>query len=248
MQAVLYVAHGSRLKAGVAEAIEFIEKVKFNVDAPIQEICFLELAEPGISEGISKCVERGASHIAIIPILLLTAVHAKKDIPEKIEVGKQIYPHVRFTYGTTIGVHPKIIESLYDRIIEKKTALDADAVVLLVGRGSSDPLVKQDLTRIGNLLKKNYSFQQVEVSFLYGASPHVDEALNLLLNSAKKQIFVIPYLLFSGLLKNGVEKKIKRLSDPNHSIILCDSIGDHPNIQEVIAERVKEAIETERVG
>lgn len=119
---------------------------------------------------------------------------------------------------------------------------------MLVGRGSSDPLVKQELTRIGNLLKENYSFQQVEVSFLYGASPHVDEAINLLLNSARKQIFVIPYLLFSGLLKNGLEKKIKGLSDSNQSIILCDSLGYHLNIQEVITERVKEAIETERVG
>lgn len=246
MQAVLYVAHGSRLRAGVTEAIQFIEDSKAYIDAPIQEICFLELAKPGISEGISKCVEQGASKIAIIPILLLTAGHAKKDIPEKIEMEKKQYPYIQFTYGKTFGVHPKMIESLYDRMIEQKVPLTADAAVLLVGRGSSDPSVKEDLTRIANQLKENYRFKQVEVSFLYGASPHVDEALDLLVDSGRKQIFVIPYLLFSGLLMTGLKSKIKELTDRNHPILLCDSLGYHPNVQEVLLERVNELIGNRR--
>ena len=40
MQAVLYVAHGSRIKAGVEEAIQFIKSSQAMIDVPIQEICF----------------------------------------------------------------------------------------------------------------------------------------------------------------------------------------------------------------
>ena len=47
------------------------------IDVPIQEICFLELAAPSMDEGITKCVERGATKIAVVPILLLTAAPCK---------------------------------------------------------------------------------------------------------------------------------------------------------------------------
>ena len=140
------------------------------IDVPIQEICFLELASPSVDEGITKCVERGATKIAVVPILLLTANHANEDIPFEIEVGKIMYPDVEFTYGKAFGIHPKIVDSLYDRVIEQQVPIDEEAQVLLVGRGSSDQAVKRDLTEIAQLLAKKYPFKQVDVCFLYGAT------------------------------------------------------------------------------
>ena len=64
MQAVLYVAHGSRVKAGIQEAYRFVEKVKGKTGVKIQELCFLELAEPSISQGIKNCMLKGATSIA----------------------------------------------------------------------------------------------------------------------------------------------------------------------------------------
>src|SRR5690625_7298954 len=87
---------------------------------PIQGICFLELAAPNISEGSAACVARGASKVAVVPILLLTAHHAKRDIPLEIEAGKIRYPHVVFTYGETFGVHTKIVDSLFDRLLRSE--------------------------------------------------------------------------------------------------------------------------------
>src|SRR5690625_6901011 len=97
MQAVLYVGHGSRIKAGVEEATQFIERCKSLIDVPIQEICFLELAKPNIAAGIAMCVASGATHITVVPILLLTANHAKEDIPLEIETGMKKYADVSFT-------------------------------------------------------------------------------------------------------------------------------------------------------
>lgn len=206
MQAVLYIGHGSRMKEGVDEAIQFIEKSKKAINVSIQEICFLELAKPSILEGIAKCVERGATKIAVMPILLLTAVHANEDIPLELEKAKRKYPSIQFTYGKTFGIHPKMIESLYDRITEKGMENADDAVILLVGRGSSDPAVKRDLTEIGDLLQDKYHFRQVDICFLYGAEPSFNDSLPLLKQTNHKQIFIIPYLLFTGLLMNGIEK------------------------------------------
>ncbi|PTF55530.1 sirohydrochlorin chelatase, partial [Staphylococcus cohnii] len=73
MQGVLYVSHGSRVPEATQEAIEFITDVQQQVDISLQTICFLELAEPTIAEGVETLVKQGATTIAVIPVLLLSA-------------------------------------------------------------------------------------------------------------------------------------------------------------------------------
>lgn len=247
MQAVLYVGHGSRVAAGAVEAVQFIESTKVFIDCPIQEICFLELTAPNVGEGIQKCVEQGATKIAVVPILLLTAHHANEDIPREIEKGKMKYPNVMFTYGEAFGIHPKMIDSLLDRVIEQQVSIAKNAQVLLVGRGSSDPAVKHDLTVIAQLLSDKYPFSRVDVCFLYGATPSFDEALLQLQKTVPQQVFIIPYLLFTGILMKGIAKRLKEVSSSNQQLILCESLGYHPNIQEVLVERVRELLEQENV-
>lgn len=242
MRAVLYVGHGSRVKEGVAEARRFIKNNQKLIDVPIQEISFLELVEPNISTGISKCVARGATEIAVVPILLLTAVHAKEDIPLEIEKGKRKYPNVTFTYGNAFGVHPKIINSLHDRIIEQNVEISSNATVLLIGRGSSDPTVKQDLTKIAKRLKEKYPFKKVDVCFLYGSNPTFPDALQMIKNSEAEQVFIIPYLLFTGILMKGIEKEISNQKFVKEQVILCECLGYHRNISEVLLERVHELL------
>ena len=245
MQAILYVGHGSRIAAGAEEAIQFIERAKAIIAVQIQEICFLELSSPNIEEGIARCVERGATKIAVVPILLLTAQHANEDIPFEIEVGKVMYPDVEFTYGKAFGIHPKIVASLVDRVIEQKIEITDDARVLLVGRGSSDPAVKQDLTAIARLLGEKYPFRQVDVCFLYGATPSFDEGLQQLRQTGGKQVFIIPYLLFAGVLRKGIEKKVAQQVAIEQQFILCESLGYHQSIQDVLIERVHELLAKE---
>ena len=59
MQAILYVAHGTRVKKGVEEAIQFLEETKKEINISIQETAFLELVAPDILQGIKNCVKRG---------------------------------------------------------------------------------------------------------------------------------------------------------------------------------------------
>lgn len=242
MQAVLYVLHGSRVKAGNEEAIRFIESSKAQINVPIQEICFIEFVDPSIGEGITKCVALGATKIAIIPILLLTANHANKDIPLEIEKANMTYPFVKITYGKPFGVHPKIVDSLYDRIIEQQWKIESDANVLLVGRGSSDPTVKRDLSEIARQLGEKYSLRYIDVCFLYGTGLSFDETLQQLRQTSHAQVFIIPYLLFSGILMKHIEKKIAQHASIGRQIVLCKSLGYHENIKDLLIERVNELL------
>lgn len=241
MQAVLYVAHGSRVKKGIEEAVQFIETVKPDIDAEIQEICFLELAEPSILQGIERCVLKGATSIAVIPILLLTANHAKYDIPKEVEKGSKKYPSISFTIGKPFGVHKKLIQSLHERVIEKSDTTCDQIEVLLIGRGSSDIRVQKDLGEIADLLKKTYNYAKVDTCFLYGKGPSFEEKLQTF-NEVSNPVYIVPYLLFTGLLKFGIQKKLEEQSFLLNQVVLCECLGYDENVRQVMIERVKESL------
>lgn len=246
MEAVLYICHGSRVKAGAEEAIEFIDKAKRKINALIQETCFLELAEPDIMTGVKSCVEQGATTISVVPILLLTAIHAKEDIPEEIDKMREMYPDIEFKYGRPFGIHTKIIDALLDRVLEQVAKPSDDAMVLLIGRGSSDPDVKRDLTKVADTLNELHEFKRVDTCYMYGATPKFEEGLQLAKSSGHKQVFIIPYLLFSGILMTEIKDRIQQVSGAQE-ILLCDSLGYHPNLVDVLVERATELLDEQLV-
>ncbi|MYL34507.1 sirohydrochlorin chelatase [Pontibacillus yanchengensis] len=241
MQAVLYVCHGSRVAKGRQQAVSFIEQCMETIDEPIQEVCFLELAQPTIEEGVQACIEQGATKVAVIPILLLSANHAKHDIPDELEPIKQAHPSVQFQYGAPFGVHERIVDILLERIHEQGTEPTTDDMILLVGRGSSDEAVKENFREIESYVKQKTNLHKVETCYLAAAHPTFAEGLEQAKASEAKRVFVVPYLLFTGILMQEMTEAIEELSSPQ-PFILCNYLGYHPNLREVLRDRVYEAI------
>lgn len=242
MQAILYVGHGTRLKKGVDEAIRFLEETKSQINIEIQEIAFLELVEPDIVAGVAKCVARGATAVAIVPILLLTAQHATEDIPQEVAKAKIQFPAVRFTIGQPLGIHEALIDTVFERVVEQQIPIDAQAELVVIGRGSSDPAVVRDMSIISERLQRKFHFQNVRACFLYGNGPSFESALTELKQSEIRQVFIVPYLLFSGLLSVGIEKQVKALDLEAKNIILCNSLGYNEKVRSVLIERVQEVL------
>ena len=55
---------------------------------------------------------KGATHIAAVPLLLLTAAHAKRDIPEELARASSQYPSVSVAYGKPIGVDQEVVKAV----------------------------------------------------------------------------------------------------------------------------------------
>ncbi|TYR78750.1 sirohydrochlorin chelatase [Priestia megaterium] len=242
MDAVLYICHGSRIKEGCTQAIEFIERCKKTIDIPIQELCFLELAPPTIEQGFERCIKQGATRIAVVPVLLLTATHAKKDIPEEIQKVHRHYPQVEVVYGEPFGVDNKIVDILMERIHQTNVSKDKDAMVLLVGRGSSDPMVKQDLNEIADRLRKKAKFQRVETCYLAATKPTLTDGLKQAQETAHTQVFVLPYLLFTGVLMNEIKEQLAKLGTTNQQFILTDYLGYHDGLAQILKLRVHQLL------
>ena len=241
MEAILYICHGSRVKQAQDQAVDFIHSCMAENPAPISAYCFLELATPTIEAAFKECVAKGATKIIAVPVLLLTAGHAKIDIPNELSRLKKIFPEIEIKYGQPIGVHPVITEILFQRIAETSDEIGDDSTVLLVGRGSSDQAVIADLTEIANMLKRRLGINRVGVCFLAATNLSFETAILNALKSNSEKIFVIPYLLFSGMLMKKIEKTVNQNQHPSKTVILCDNLGYHPLIKKIVFERVIKA-------
>ncbi|WP_082235175.1 sirohydrochlorin chelatase [Halobacillus massiliensis] len=234
MQGVLYVSHGTRYEKGKQEAIEFIRSIQPEIDATLQEICFLEINSPNIEEGIQKLVEAGAHSISVVPILLLTAGHALKDIPVELEEAQQKYPSISFSYGEPLGVQERLIDVVEDRIHE----VNETGNILLIGRGSYDPQTRKDIEGIADSLSKRLD-RKVDTAYLAAIKPSFDEALDQM--NEQSSLIVAPYLWFDGLLIQSMKKKVEALKEEGYDISLTHYLSDHENMKAALVERVQES-------
>lgn len=241
MRAVLYVSHGSRVNVGVDHARYFIQSCMERLSVPIQEICFLELVQPSIREGIERCIRRGATEIVIQPVLLLAAGHVKKDIPSEVNQMRAYYPHILFIYGEPFGYDKRIIEILSERLYQKGTPILGEAMILLVGRGSSDPGVKDDFKMISEALW-NKEGLPIQTCFLAACQPRFSEGVQLAQKSGFSQVFVLPYLMFTGLLMHELKQAIGTFQSATQTYFVCESLGSHEKLKQVLVDRVHAAL------
>lgn len=240
MKAVLFVCHGSRVESSCIEAIDFIDSCKSELQhIPIIESCFLELSSPTIEEGFRRCVEQGATHIGVVPFLLLTAVHALHDIPEELSKVQDAYPHVSVSYGQPIGVSPKMSQILVDKVTDTKADLE-DAQVIIVGRGSSMVEVREQLNSIVDGAKE--VIPHPSICYLTACTPSFEDSLDEALHADCSTIIVVPYLVFSGILTRTIEKTINTLNVEQKKVIVTEPLCTHHLLKEALLHRVSEVI------
>ncbi|MED1566835.1 sirohydrochlorin chelatase [Bacillus paramycoides] len=235
MKAVLYICHGSRLKAAKEEAIQFITSCMSRVEVNIQEVCFLELASPSIDEGFRTCVKRGATEIVAIPVFLLAAGHVKEDIPLELRKLNEQYPNIKIVYGNPFGVSEVLVKAVYNGM-----GIKEEVTLLLVARGSSDPQTLQDIKWISSLFQKEKNIIKVEVCYLAAAEPKFDEKLKEIVEQKERNIVVLPYLLFTGLLMKHIEKEVRQYE--SEEIKTSPYLGKNVAFRDMLIQKTEEIL------
>ncbi|MDM5198199.1 sirohydrochlorin chelatase [Fictibacillus enclensis] len=251
MKAILMVGHGSRDPEGNEQVRTFIDEIRTKVDSGLLvETCFLEFESPDIHEGIESCVQKGATSVAVVPIMLLPAGHSKIHIPAAIDEAKEAYPHINFSYGRPIGVHEAALDILTHRlqeIGENPASPDEDTAVILLGRGGSDPDANSDLYKITRLLWERMNYKIIEPSFMGVTDPLVAEGVERCIKLGAKKVIILPYFLFTGILINRLEKMVEDFKQqyPDHEFQLAQYFGFHPDLQKILIDRMEEVLQGE---
>src|SRR4051812_23014218 len=127
--AVLLIAHGSRHQPANDDLHEMAARFAAEGRYPIVEPCFLELAEPDIATGGSRCVARGAERVLMIPYFLSAGGHPLRDLTAARDELSRRHPGVEFRLGPPLGPHPLLDELVAARIGELERGEVADVVV-----------------------------------------------------------------------------------------------------------------------
>lgn len=113
--ALLLVDHGSKVSEAnmlIVDVMRIIEEKRPDL---IVEIAHMELAQPSISEGFSRCVDQGASEVVVHPYMLAPGRHATQDIPNLVRDAAMSFPGVKFRVSECLGVDARICELVLDR-------------------------------------------------------------------------------------------------------------------------------------
>ncbi len=90
--ALLIAGHGTRDEAGAEAFRDFVAELgRRNPELPVAG-GFIELSPPPLGDAVTELVERGVRRFAAVPLMLVSAGHAKGDIPAALSREKERHP------------------------------------------------------------------------------------------------------------------------------------------------------------
>ena len=208
---VMVCGHGSRDEGAVREFAQVAEGLRTRMPQFDVDYGYLEFATPIIRDGLDRLREKGCKRILAVPGMLFAAGHAKNDIPSVLNTyGAQ--HDIEMHYGRELGVDNKMIRAAGERVREAVERANAEqgevapheTLLVVVGRGASDPDANSNVTKITRMLWEGLGFGWAETAYSGVTFPLVIPALEKCAMLGFKRIVVFPYFLFTGVLVNRI--------------------------------------------
>lgn len=246
--AVLLIGHGTRLAAGVAEFQHLADQLQQALPDRTCLAGFLELVDPSVPEALEHLRRQGFRRITALPALLMAAGHIKNDLPVLFKAFQDEHPEVQLSFGADLGVHPNLLQVARERIesVEAELGIDyqrKETLLLVIGRGSSDPDANSNISKITRILWEGMGFGWAETAYTAVAAPLMADALERTHHLDFKRVVVFPYLLFTGRLVEQVRATVADYQNrhPDVRAVVAPYLNAHPLVVATFLERLAEA-------
>jgi sirohydrochlorin cobaltochelatase len=246
---VMLCGHGSRDGDAVAEFAILAKHLKRRMPQYPVEYGYLEFATPIIREGLDRLRAVGVTRVLAVPGMLFAAGHAKNDIPSVLNTYAASHPGIRIDYGKDLGLDPKMLRAAADRIelalAGAKTKVERhETLLLVVGRGASDPDANSNVSKLTRLLWEGFGFGWAETAYSGVTFPLVFPALEHAARLGYRRIAVFPYFLFTGILVQRIYDAVDRaaLTFPEIEFIKAPYLNDHDLVIETFVERIDQIL------
>ena len=187
---IMICGHGSRNQNAVREFAVLAERMKEAFPSWPVDYGYLEFANPVITHGLDALKAQGANHILAVPGMLFAAGHAKNDIPSVLNTYAAQNRSVKIDYGRELGIDLKMIRAAGDRIKEslirsgwKEGEPLHDTMLVVVGRGSSDPDANSNVAKVMRMLWEGLGFGWGETAYSGVTFPLVEPAFGACLQA-----------------------------------------------------------------
>ena len=247
---IILCGHGSRDPQAVKEFIDVVEKIKLRIPNIPVEYGFLEFNRPIISAALDQLKNMGVERVIALPAMLFAAGHAKNDIPAVLNKYSS-QNGLLIQYGRELGLNSLMIGAAGARvkeIIDSNPIFPISETLLVVaGRGSSDPDANSNVCKITRMLVEGFGFGWGETVFSGVTFPLVEPGLRHVLKLGFKRVILLPYFLFSGVLVSRVRDHCMRVSKDNPDIqfLTTSHLLDQDLVIDTFMERIHEVLNGE---
>jgi sirohydrochlorin ferrochelatase len=114
--AVILIAHGSRRAEANRDLVTLAEMLRPHLSGELIEIAYLEMTEPTIPQALDRALAAGATSIRMFPFFLSAGAHVTEDLERFRGAYAEQNPAIQFRLCPPIGLHPKIVEIILDRL------------------------------------------------------------------------------------------------------------------------------------
>ena len=242
---VLLIGHGSREAASNAE-FEAIASAYRRAQPHLRvETAYVELASPLVAEALESLAGRMPS-LTVVPVFLFAAGHVKNDLPLAVAEARRAHPDCCITVAPALGVHPSLAELAHERAaawLPSEPTARAKTLLLVVGRGASDPDANGDFCKMVRLIGEGRGLMRVEPTFIGITRPRVEDSLDLVARMRPERLVVLPYLLFAGRLVERLRGQVDAFATqyPWIRTELAPHLGLDDRLLALIDERARQA-------
>ncbi len=119
-----------------------------------------------------------------------------------------------------------------------------DSLLVVVGRGSSDPDANSNVSKVTRMLVEGLGFGWGETVYSGVTFPLVEPGLRHAVRLGFRRIVVFPYFLFSGVLVSRIRQHTALVAADHPELDFIDAsyLGDHPLVVETFRERLEEVL------
>lgn len=251
MKALMLCGHGSRDQGAMIEFGGLAEKLRTRLPDWSVEHGYLEFAKPVIRDGLDKLKASGAETVLALPGMLFAAGHAKNDIPSVLNTYAAANG-LRIEYGRELGVDLKMIRAAGERIKEclradgwKDGEPLHDTMLVVVGRGASDPDANSNVAKVMRMLWEGLGFGWGETVYSGVTFPLVEPGLEHASRLGYSRIVVFPYFLFTGVLVRRIydQTDLVAAAHPEIRFLKAPYLGAHDLVVETFVDRLGEILE-----
>ena len=241
--------HGSRDEKAVEEFQSVARGLRERLPQYETDWGFLEFATPIIRDGLNALREKGVKEVLAVPGMLFAAGHAKNDIPSVLNTYQAQHDGMTIRYGRELGIDTKLLRAAGERIESALAEVDPtiprhETLLVVVGRGSSDPDANSNISKVARMLWEGLGFGWAEVAYSGVTFPLVEPALEHATRLGFRRIVVFPYFLFTGILVRRIydHTDLVAARHPEIEFVKASYLNDHPLVLDTFADRVQEIL------
>lgn len=235
--ALLAVAHGSRDPRHRATVEALAAAIRAERPGQRVDVAFLDHCGPTAARALHGLIRDGFEHVAVVPLLLNTAFHARTDIPAAVAAAHAALPD-RWRRAVTapevcepLGPHRLLVSGMERRLREVGVwPGDEETAVVLGWAGSSDRVAVAAVDEVAEGWQRS---GWREVLPIPAEGNRAGDAVGELRRRGAKRVVVAPYFLAAGLLADRVRDSALLAG----ADAVARELGDAPEVARTVLAR-----------